>query len=109
MEYNHRTLEQQLKHLQDQFRELYVTLQRFSKLHIIKQGARTIEEYSQEFEHLLMKYDINEDDLQTFVRYLGGLEPTIANIVELQPYSSLPEMRLLAHKIESQQKNQSKV
>nr|GEV57679.1 hypothetical protein [Tanacetum cinerariifolium] len=50
-----------------------------------------------EFEYLLMKCDLPEDDPQTLVRYLGGLETCVANVVELYPYSTLDELTLLAH------------
>nr|GEX22432.1 aminotransferase-like mobile domain-containing protein [Tanacetum cinerariifolium] len=55
-------------------------------------------EYSREFEYLLMKCDLPEDDPQTLVRYLGGLDTRVANIVELYPYSSLDDLTLWAHK-----------
>nr|GEW48211.1 transposon Ty3-I Gag-Pol polyprotein [Tanacetum cinerariifolium] len=55
-------------------------------------------EYSREFEYFLMKCDLLEDDPQTLVRYLGGLDTRVANIVELYPYSSLDDLTLLAHK-----------
>ncbi|GJV83612.1 putative mitochondrial protein [Tanacetum coccineum] len=44
----------------------------FSQLHSLKQGVGSAEDYSREFEYLLMKCDIPEDDPQT-QRYLGGL------------------------------------
>ncbi|GKA72633.1 transposon ty3-I gag-pol polyprotein, partial [Tanacetum coccineum] len=40
----------------------------FSQLHSLKQGAGSAEDYSREFEYLLMKCDIPEDDPQTLVR-----------------------------------------
>lgn len=33
-----------------------------------------------------MKCDIHEDDPQPLVRYLGGLESRVANVVELHTY-----------------------
>jgi len=43
----------------------------------------SVDEYTREFGKLLMKCDINEPEEQTIVRYLGGLEPKYANVVEL--------------------------
>ncbi|GJY14778.1 gag-pol polyprotein [Tanacetum coccineum] len=57
------------------------------------------------FEYLLMKCDIPEDDPQTLVRYLGGLEPRVANVVELHTYQTLAELTILAHKVDSQQRS----
>jgi len=43
----------------------------------------SINEYTREFEKLLIKCDINEPDEQTILRYLGGLKPKYSNVVEL--------------------------
>ncbi|XP_021969096.1 uncharacterized protein LOC110864356 isoform X1 [Helianthus annuus] len=97
------------KLLKSKFMPPYYLQESFSKLHFIKQGTRTIEEFSQEFEHLLMKCGLNPDDPQTLVRYLGGLEPRIANVVELHPYSTLAELTLMSHKVEAQQRTHGKL
>lgn len=44
----------------------------FAMLHKLKQGSKTVEEYAREFEHLIMKCALEEDDEQTYVRFLGG-------------------------------------
>jgi len=41
-----------------------------------------VDEYTREFEKLLIKCDINEPKGQTILRYLGGLEPKYADVVE---------------------------
>ena len=51
-----------------------------------------MEEYTIEFEQLLLKCDLREDENQTLVRYLSGLDDQIAHVVELHPYSSLDEL-----------------
>ncbi|GKE80834.1 beta-glucosidase 24-like protein [Tanacetum coccineum] len=71
-------------------------------MHSLRQGTGTAEEYSREFKYLLMKCDVPEDDPQTLVRYLGGLEPRVANAVELHSYQTLTELTLLSHKVDSQ-------
>jgi len=38
------------------------------------------------------------------VRYLGGLEPKYANVVELQQYATFDEGCVLAHMVEQQMK-----
>jgi len=48
----------------------------------------SVEEYTRVFEKLLIKYDIQEPEDQTIVRYLGGLDPKYSNVVELQQYST---------------------
>ncbi|GJV94407.1 RNA-directed DNA polymerase [Tanacetum coccineum] len=47
---------------------------------------------------LLIKCDLPEDDPQTLVRYLGGLETRVPNVVQLYPYLTLDELTLLTHK-----------
>jgi len=67
-----------------------------------------VEEYTREFEQLLLKCDLREDDSQTLVRYLSGLNEQIAHVVELHTYSSLDELTSLAHKVEQQRKTKGK-
>ena len=64
----------------------------------------TVEEYTCEFEKLLIKCDIQEPEEQTIVRYLGGLNPRYSNVVELQSYASFDDVCMLAHKMEQQKK-----
>jgi len=59
-----------------------------------------VEEYTREFEQLLLKCDLREDDSQTLVRYLSGLNEHIAHVVEPHTYTSLDELSSLAYKIE---------
>jgi len=66
-----------------------------------------VEEYTREFEKLLIKCDLQEAEDQTIMRYLGGLDPRCAHIVELQQYSTFDEVCVLAHKVEQQRKAKS--
>lgn len=72
----------------------------YLKLHNLKQGTKSVEEYTREFEQLLLKCDLNEEENQTLVRYLSGLDENIAHVIELHPYSSLDELSYLAYKVE---------
>ncbi|PWA61387.1 hypothetical protein CTI12_AA373220 [Artemisia annua] len=94
--------------MKQKFLPSYYIQASFSQLHHLKQNQRPAEEYSRDFEYLLMKCDLPEDDPQTLVRYLGGLETRVANVVELYPYSTLDELTLLAHKVDNQQRNKGK-
>ncbi|VFQ91299.1 unnamed protein product [Cuscuta campestris] len=69
-----------------------------AKLQTLRQGSKSVEEYNREFEELLLRCDLQEDDEQTFVRYLFDLNLQIANTVELQSYDSLEELTKLALK-----------
>ena len=74
----------------------------YLKVHHLKQGSKSVEEYTREFEQLLFTCDLREDDSQTLVRYLSGLEEHIAHVVELHTYTSLHELSSLAYKVEQQ-------
>ena len=62
-----------------------------------------MEEYTREFEKLLIKCDIQEPEDQNIVRYLRGLNPKYSNIVEPQWYFTFDEVCLLAHKVKSKE------
>ncbi|KAJ9547219.1 hypothetical protein OSB04_019762 [Centaurea solstitialis] len=81
--------------MKQKFQPTYHVPQSFSQLQSLKQGTGTVEEYSREFEYLLMKCDVPEDDPQTLVRYYGPddgpclvvrrtLNTTLAHGTELQ-------------------------
>jgi len=76
----------------------------FAKLHNIREEGRSVQEYTRDFGRLLMTCDFQESEDQTIVRYLGGLNESIRNIVELQAFSTLDEVSILAHKVESERK-----
>ena len=53
---------------------------------------------------MLLKCDLKEDESQTLIRYLSGLNDEIAHVVELYPYASLDALSVLAHKVELQKR-----
>jgi len=63
-----------------------------------------VEHYTREFEKLLIKCDVQETEEQTIIRYLGGLKPKYANVVELQQFITFDEVCVLAHKVEQQRR-----
>jgi len=64
----------------------------------------SVEEYTREFEKLLIKCDLQEAEEQTILRYLGRLDPNFAHVVELQSFTTFDEVCALAHKVEQQMK-----
>jgi len=76
----------------------------YTQLHNLTQGNMSVEEYTREFEKLLIKCDIQEPEEQTIIRYLGGLDPKYSNVVELQSYAFFDDVCVLAHKVEQQKK-----
>ncbi|GKV29618.1 hypothetical protein SLEP1_g38525 [Rubroshorea leprosula] len=74
----------------------------FVKFHNLQQKSLTVEEYTMEFEQLMMKCDVREKDEQTIARYLGGLDYDISKVVQLQQYWTLDDVVRLALRVEKQ-------
>ena len=70
------------------------------KFHNLNQFNLSIEDYTREFEYLMLKRDIHEPEEQTIVRFLGGLKKELANAVRLQPYWTFHDVRKLALQVE---------
>jgi len=79
----------------------------YAAFHHLTQGSMSVEEYTREFEKLLIKCDLQEEEEQTIVRYLGGLDPKYSHVVELQSYATFDDVCVLAHKVETQMKSRS--
>ena len=60
-----------------------------------------MEEFSAEFENLMIKRDLQEAKERSIARYLAGLRFEISKIVQLQPYNTLQDMIKLALKVEA--------
>nr|GEX92585.1 hypothetical protein [Tanacetum cinerariifolium] len=76
----------------------------FLKFHILKQQDKSAEEYTSNFDHLMIKCDIVELEEQTIACYLGGLRSEISNVVQLRPYWTYANVCKLEVKVEKQQK-----
>ena len=86
--------------MKEKFLPSYYMQENFTKLQYLQQDGKSVEEYGREFETMIMRCDLKEDDHQTLVRFLNGLDIKIKNIVELQPYTSLDDLINLAHKVD---------
>ena len=88
------------KFLPDNYRQdIYLKFQNF------KQKELSVEDYTAEFDNLMMKCDLVEAEEHTIARYLGGLKPEIGNVVQLQSYWTYRDGCRLALKVEKQQKD----
>jgi len=94
--------------LKDKFLASHYLQDNYLKLQNLKQGTKSVEEYTREFEQLLLKCDLREDETQTLIRYLSGLDEHVAYVIELHPYSSLDNLSSLAYKVEQQRKSKGK-
>jgi len=79
-------------------RELYLRVSSLS------QGRLSGEEYIREFKQLQIRSGIKQEPEQTMVRFLRGLEPSIAKKVDLQPYWSFEDVCKLTIKLEKYSK-----
>ncbi|XP_056852848.1 uncharacterized protein LOC130502047 [Raphanus sativus] len=70
----------------------------------LTQGSKTVEEYYQELELLMLRASISEDREATMARFLGGLNREIQDNVEMQHYVEIEEMLHKAILVEQQLK-----
>src|SRR4051812_10149106 len=74
----------------------------FKKVHLLKQGTKSVEEYYKEMEIAMIRANVNKDDEQTMARFLNGLNHPIKRIADFQPYPNLIELVHQATKAERQ-------
>lgn len=70
------------------------------RLQTLTQGSKSVEDFYKELEILLMRLDLQEDHEATMARFLNGLKPEIAKVVELQHYLDIHDMLDKAIKVE---------
>jgi len=99
-----RTWEKMKAKLKSKFLPPIYVQDSYYKLHNLTQGNLNIEYYTREFEKIMVKCDIQEPKEQTMVRYLEGLEPKYANVVELQQFTTFHEICVLVHKVKQERK-----
>ncbi|KAL4386067.1 hypothetical protein GQ457_09G019440 [Hibiscus cannabinus] len=78
------------------------------KLQNLTQGSMSVEDYFKEMELAMIRANIEEDQETTIARFVSGLNPEIADTVELQYYADLEEVVHLAMKVEKQLKRKEK-
>ncbi|GKD11728.1 putative nucleotidyltransferase, ribonuclease H, partial [Tanacetum coccineum] len=76
----------------------------FLHLHDFAQRDLSVADYTEEFDHLMLKYGIVEPEEQTIARYLRGLRKDIHDVVNLQPFIFYSDVYKLATKVEKQLK-----
>ncbi|XP_070032761.1 uncharacterized protein [Nicotiana tomentosiformis] len=81
----------------------------YLKFNNFRQGDQTVEDYTREFEYLMIKRDTREPEEQTIARYIGGLRSVISDVIRLQPYWTFNDVRKLSINIEEQQKEPKKL
>ena len=77
------------------------------KMRRLSQGSKSVEEYNQEMETLIMKAEVIEDAKATMARFQRGLNRDIQDRLELQDYEDMDELLHKAILIEQQNKRRS--
>lgn len=77
----------------------------FQRLHTIRQGTRSVAEYSTEFFLLLTRVDIQDSERQLVARFTAGLRQQIQHTINLFNPLTLSEAHQQALTIEAQTKN----
>ena len=95
------TWEKMKKELKRKYLPFHYRQDIFLKIQNLKQQNLTVEEYSAEFENLMIKGDLQEAEEQSIARYLSGLRFKISKTVQLQPYNTLQDVINLALKVEA--------
>jgi len=95
-----KTWEKMRRELSKKFLPSHYYQDNFIQLQNLRQKNLSVEEYTREFEKLMMKCDIHEREEQTIARYLGGLNTDVAHPVQLQQYWSLDDVIRLAMRVE---------
>ncbi|XP_050368930.1 uncharacterized protein LOC126787035 [Argentina anserina] len=80
----------------------------FMKLHGLRQGLRSVDEFTEEFDLLSMRCAVTETEEQTIARYLAGLRKEIHDVLVLHQFWSFNDVYKLAIQIEKQQKPRNK-
>ncbi|KAF8045969.1 hypothetical protein N665_4165s0001 [Sinapis alba] len=77
------------------------------RLRKLSQGSKSVEDYHQDLETLIMKAGVIEDAEATMARFQGGLNRDIQDRLELQEYEDMDELLHKAILIEQQNKRKS--
>ena len=71
------------KHLRSAFLPYDFQRIMYQRLQNLKQGSRSVDDYTSEFYQLVTRNEIQEMDNQLVVRYIGGLRVQIQDTVNL--------------------------
>lgn len=55
----------------------------FQRLHALRQSARSVDDYTEEFYQMVAQIDLSETEEQLVTRYLGGLRQPLQDVLSL--------------------------
>nr|GEU53206.1 hypothetical protein [Tanacetum cinerariifolium] len=76
--------------------------------HSLMQNNSSVEQFIADFDRLRMRCGADEDEEQVIARFLGALQPDIADIVQLQQFWTLDDVFHLTLKVEKQLSNKTR-
>src|SRR5256712_1452287 len=79
----------------------------YNRLARLVQGGRSVEEYHKEMEMIMARANIEEDDDRKMAKFLGGLNLSISEELELYEYHTMEELVQKAMKIERRLKRRA--
>ncbi|KAJ0975499.1 hypothetical protein J5N97_017464 [Dioscorea zingiberensis] len=75
----------------------------FQRLHTLRQGTRSVDEYTEDFYQLIARNDLSETEEQLVARYLGGLRQPLQDVLSLHSLWTVSEAYQRALTVEKQQ------
>ena len=94
--------------LRKRFVPSYFFREQLRKVHSLRQGSMTVEEYAREMKLTMLKANLVEDEETTMSRFLNGLNREIADAVDMHHYLEFNELLMRACKVERSLKGRSK-
>lgn len=74
----------------------------FQKFHNIRQGTRSVEDYSNEFYQMLKRVDVHDSEDQLVAHFIEGLRPQLQTMLHQFDPCSVSEARHRALLVEQQ-------
>ena len=84
-----RSWEKMKKKLRENFLPFNYVCTLYQRLQNLRQGDRTVDEYTEEFYMLVARNDLNEDEDQLVARYIGGLRGDLQDALNLHSFWSV--------------------
>ncbi|KAE8699360.1 putative CCCH-type zinc finger family protein [Hibiscus syriacus] len=94
--------EKMKKKMKSHFLPFGYTQTLFQRLHALRQGARSVDDYT-EFYQLVARNDLSETDEKMVARYLGGLRQPLQDVLSLHSLWSVSEAYQRSLAVEKQQ------
>ncbi|VFQ86930.1 unnamed protein product [Cuscuta campestris] len=75
----------------------------FQRLHTLRQGTVSVDDYTEEFYHLIARNDLSESEEQLVARYLAGLRQSLQDVLNVHSLWTVSEAYKRALAVEKQQ------